>query len=74
MALMCMMRTYTTVQGEAWDEVAVAVYGIETEMPRLLVANPEYQDLDTLPANTTLQVPERPGENVPRSPQPPWDR
>jgi len=69
-----MMRTYTTVQGEAWDEVAVAVYGTETEMPRLLAANPEYQDLDTLPANTTLKVSDLPEENVPSSPKVPWDR
>jgi len=68
------MDTYTTVQGEAWDEIAMAVYGTEAEMDRLLEANPKLQDLDTLPANTTLTVPDLPEKNVPSSPRAPWDR
>ena len=68
------MDTYTTIQGEAWDEVAVAVYGTEAEMNRLLAANPEHQDSDTLLANTTLKVPALPEGNLPSSPKAPWDQ
>ena len=68
------MDTYTTIQGEAWDEIAVAVYGTEAEMSRLLSANPQFQGRDRLPANATLQVPELPEGDTPSEPRAPWNR
>jgi len=67
-----MARTFSTIQGQAWDEIAREVYGRESVMDRLLAANPDYRDQLTLPANAELTVPKLPDTGTP--PTPPWDR
>jgi len=67
-----MPRTFSTVQGQAWDEIAREVYGRESAMDHLLAANPDYQGQLTLPANAELTVPKLPSADTP--PTPPWDR
>lgn len=50
-------KTYTTVQGETWDQIAVKVYGSETLMYRLIQANPDHRETLFFAAGETLSVP-----------------
>ena len=69
-----MPRTFTTIQGQAWDEIAREVYGRESAMDTLLAANPEHSGQLTLPANVELTVPDLPDTDTPQAPTAPWDR
>ncbi len=66
-------RTYTTQEGEAWDEIARKVYGTEKLMHVLLDANPNLRHYLTLPGNTQVVCPEVEIETVPEV-LPPWKR
>ena len=63
-------RTYTTNQGEAWDQTAKAIWGSEGMTHHLLAANPGYRDMVFFPAGLVLNVPdvEPPVNEEP----PPW--
>lgn len=68
------MTTYTTKQGDMWDEIAYRVYGACTYMCKLIYANPEYADVYTFPAGVELNVPELRSTDIDRSFVPPWRR
>lgn len=50
--------TYTTVQGDMWDMIALAVYGSEQQMHNLLAANPVHRETVFFSAGVVLTVPE----------------
>lgn len=49
--------TYTTTQGDTWDTIAYRLWGQETLMHQLIMANPEYGDVLVFGADITLSVP-----------------
>lgn len=57
-----MTKTYTTIQGETWDQIALKVYGEERHADFLMESN--YALLDTLvfSAGIVLNTPELPEE------------
>ena len=67
-----MIRTYTTIQGDMWDGIAVKVYGDESYMKELLKANPEYGEYYVFPANIRLVLPDI--ETAVTKILPPWKR
>ena len=62
--------TYTTSQGEAWDQVAYAIWGRENMAHHLLAANPTHRDVIFFPADLVLTVPDV--EVEPIEEPPPW--
>lgn len=63
-------RTYTTTAGEAWDQVALAVYGDTARMTELLAANPTLRTVVLFDAGVRVVCPEL---ATPVSPTlPPW--
>ncbi len=52
-----MAKTYTTVQGDMWDSVALKIYGGERYMKTLLETNKKYMDYVVFPADLTLSCP-----------------
>jgi len=69
-----MPRTITSIQGQAWDEIARQTYGTESQMDRLLAANPELATLDTLPGGKEITVPDLPETDRSTGPAAPWSR
>ena len=68
-----MASSYTTVAGDAWDALALALLGDERYLDLLILANPEHAYLVRLPAGLQLVVPEVPTPDT--SPNlPPWRR
>lgn len=67
-----MLNTYTTTQGDMWDNIAYKLYGSEAGMNTLLDANKQYADIVVFPANIVLQVPEYTAPKT--SNLPPWRR
>ncbi|MCB2186939.1 MAG: tail protein X [Deltaproteobacteria bacterium] len=63
-------KTYTTIEGQAWDQVAYRIWGREDMTHHLLAANPDVAHLVTLPADLKLVVPDLtpPAQVLP----PPW--
>ena len=57
-----MARTYTTIQGDAWDLIAYKVYGNEKYMRYLYEANWDQADRLVFPQGITLKVPDLPDE------------
>lgn len=53
-----MPKTYTTIQGDTWDIIALRLYKEERYMHVLLEANSEYNKIIVFPANIVLQVPD----------------
>lgn len=53
-----MANTYTTVQGDMWDTIALKVYGNETRMHLLLDANQEYRNVARFPQGIKLNCPD----------------
>jgi len=51
-------KTYRTREGEAWDEVAKALWGEERLLHLLLEANPEWREYLLFPGEVELSVPE----------------
>lgn len=49
---------YTTKQGDMWDYIAYLVYGDEYQMPVLLRANPELNDIHIFEAGAEIWCPE----------------
>lgn len=65
-----MAATYTTKQGQTWDEIALEVYGDEIYADYLMQSN--YENLDTLifSAGTVLKTPDL--EQEVGGDTPPW--
>lgn len=68
------METYTTLQGQAWDEIARDALGAERHMDRLIEANPTYADRLTLPAGVQLALPVIEDGDEDDAPLAPWDK
>ena len=64
--------TYTTIQGDMWDDIAYKVYGIESYMVLLMQANPEHANTAVFGAGVVLSMPELP--DVTDEDLPPWKR
>lgn len=67
------MSSYTTIQGDAWDKIAYAVYGDELKMHWLIEANPTHRETVIFPAGVVLSIPELATEPS-RAPAAPWER
>ena len=61
-----------TLQGDAWDYIALKTMGNEKYMDTLLAVNPEHQHLIIFPANILLIIPDVPAKSS--STLPPWKR
>ena len=55
-----MAGTYTTIQGDAWDVIALRVYGTESAAGYLMQANLPYLDTFIFSAGEVLQTPDLP--------------
>lgn len=55
-----MAKTYTTIQGETWDEIAYKVYGGEKYAALLMANNYPLLDILVFSAGTILNTPELP--------------
>lgn len=54
--------TYTTIQGDTWDKIALEVYGDEDYAYYLMQNNYAYLDILIFSAGTVLNTPELPVE------------
>ncbi len=52
------MKTYTTVQGDTWDQIAYNEYGDESRIDLLMQANPTLLDYFVFPGNIEVNIPE----------------
>lgn len=50
-------KTYTTIQGETWDEIAYKVYGGEKYAAFLMANNYSFLDILVFSAGTVLNTP-----------------
>lgn len=66
------LRTYITMQGDAWDTIAYRLWGREFLFQELITANSEHLDVLIFPPGVKLQVPELPDAAVKRLEMPPW--
>ena len=64
-------RTYTTLQGDAFDAIAFRLWGEERMFLELILANPEHRNMLMFPAGVVLRVPEVPARVV-KQELPPW--
>lgn len=55
-----MAKTYTTIQGETWDEIACKVYGGEEYAALLMASNYPLLDILVFSAGTVLNTPDLP--------------
>ncbi len=53
-----MFKSYTTIQGETWDQIALKLYGREIELHHLIQANPEHREILFFAAGVVLRVPQ----------------
>ena len=65
-----MTETYTTVQGDVWDVVALSVYGDTKYTGWLMQNNFPLLDIFVFPAGIVLQTPSLPEEV--KTELPPW--
>ena len=65
-----MAKTYTTIQGETWDEIAYKVYGGEEYAAFLMANNYPFLDILVFSAGTVLSTPVLPEERDGNLP--PW--
>lgn len=64
--------TYTTSQGQAWDQIAFDLWGSEAMTHHLLAANPEHRGTIIFSANVKLIIPD---VSVPPIEEPPpWQQ
>lgn len=68
------MASYTTVQGDAWDSISLAVYGDEFLAGYLMAANLEHRDTVLFSGNIVLNVPAAPEAPLSVNNLPPWKR
>lgn len=65
-----MAGTYTTIQGETWDNIAFKVYGKESYAGFLMENNYPYLDILVFPSGVVLNTPGMPEETSMELP--PW--
>jgi phage tail protein X len=65
------IRSYITLQGDAWDAIAFRLWGEERFFMELVAANPEHLDTLIFPAGVELRVPTAPVREI-RQYLPPW--
>lgn len=65
-----MLNTYTTIQGETWDEIAYKVYGGEEYAAFLMKNNYPHLDILVFSSGTVLNTPDLPEERGEELP--PW--
>lgn len=65
-----MAETYTTIQGETWDEIAYKVYGNEKYAAFLMSNNYPFLDTLVFSAGTVLSAPSLPEDEG--GELPPW--
>lgn len=67
-------RIRRTVQGQAWDQLSKAEYGVEKLLCSVLEANPDEADAVLFSRDTPVVIPEAeaPGRNGDLPP--PWER
>lgn len=53
-----MSKTYTTISGETWDQIAYSIYGEERHCGYLMDANRDKLDFFVFPAGVTLVLPD----------------
>lgn len=58
------MKTYTTISGDHWDEIAKKVYGRETAADWLMQQNPSLVEIFRFDSGVTLCTPDLPEETV----------
>jgi phage tail protein X len=68
-----MPKTYTTIQGDAWDVISLKMYGTEKQMATLIEANPTHRETVVFSAGVVLTVPTLAISTIPSS-VPPWKR
>ena len=54
-----MLKTYTTVSGDRWDNIAFRILGDEKYAVKMMELNPEYAEVFIFSAGTVLVLPER---------------
>lgn len=64
--------TYTTIQGDTWDVIALKTLGNEMYMSQLVEANIDYADIVVFPAGYVIEIPEIQATNSELLP--PWKR
>lgn len=67
---MGLAETYTTIQGETWDEIAYKVYGSEGYAALLMESNYPLLDILVFSAGTVLRTPALPEDTD--AELPPW--
>lgn len=65
------MQTYTTQQGQTWDQISKEVYGSELHIRELMESNQKLIDIFVFSAGTVLTVPELTEDTTNL---PPWRR
>lgn len=68
------VKTYRTVQNDAWDAIAYRLWGQERFMADLMAANPGYSDILIFPAGIVLTLPDVDVSAGPMKDLPPWVR
>lgn len=53
-----MSKTYTTIQGDMWDQIAYRELGSESYMTELMALNYEYRMITVFPSGIVLTLPE----------------
>lgn len=53
-----MGKTYTTISGQTWDQIAFEVYGDEHYCDRIMDANRDKLDYFVFPAGVELDLPD----------------
>lgn len=54
-----MKKTYTTVSGQTWDQIALVLYGEERYCDRLMDANRDKLDIFVFPDGIVLLLPDK---------------
>lgn len=67
---MARKTTYTTIQGDTWDKIALEVYGEERHADYLMESNYAFLDTLVFSAGTVLNTPALPEERD--GDLPPW--
>lgn len=65
-------KTYTTISGDMWDEIALKTLGSESHTDVLIKSNLKYKHIFIFPAGITLVIREITSEQP--SSLPPWKR
>ena len=56
------MRTYSTIQGQTWDQIAYEIFGNEYMCGAIMDANRDKLGIFVFPAGISLNIPETEGE------------